>query len=264
MAHERRVFVDLKEEVMVGEELTLPPDTAHYLFKVLRLRPGSPVVAVSHKTGWLLDCEAKPPHSVTIVGKRPLTEDPLRTRSLAVALSKGATNEVVLQKGVELGVSHFTIWVSGHSVVKINNPEDLLKKMSRWSKIIEAAACQSGRSSLPSLSFASSIESLIQELTANTSPDDRLIVCSLGEDAKNVAELDWFEGRAHVVVGPEGDLTKPEEEALRMANFLPISLGSTRLKVDTAAIAAVSLLEGALLTRKHLTLDKGNSSRRSH
>jgi 16S rRNA (uracil1498-N3)-methyltransferase len=255
MAHERRVFVDLKVEVMVGEELTLPPQTVHYLFKVLRLRAGSPVVAVSHNTGWLLDCEAAPPHSITVIAKRPLERENLRTSSLAVALSKGSTNETVLQKGVELGVSHFNIWSSEHSVVKINNPEDLLKKMARWSKIIEAAACQSGRSSLPSLSFAPSIENLIQELTTNKGPQDRLLVCSLSEDAKNVAELDWFEGRAHVVVGPEGDLTKHEEDALRQADFLPISLGSTRLKVDTAAIAAVSLIEGALLTREHLQLN---------
>lgn len=272
MTHERRIFLDIAKYKISSGELSLPEDVKHYLFSVLRIKAGDDVI-VGDRTYSPPDIQNQhnqpdnssatvpPPRiyrtratnaqTLTILSEVNAYEPPHAVICVAPALAKGDTNEIIIEKSIELGTSHIAIWQSSRSIPLLRHQSDIDKKIKRWRKIAEAAAQQSGRSLVPDVSFFSSATNLLKHLLEHTRHiNHSLLVCSLSSNAIPVRKLSDKLGSDHesppifsIIIGPEGDFSPDEEEHFLEGKAIPISLGQRRLKVDTAAISAIAMLD---------------------
>jgi 16S rRNA (uracil1498-N3)-methyltransferase len=132
----------LPETLASDTEVSLPPDTAHYIHNVLRLAVGTPVVLFNgdgNEYAGELTSVSKRAVAVLINAKLSLScESPLSLH-LAQGISKGDRMDFVLQKATELGVSDITPIITERCNVKLS-AERWEKKAQSWHKII-ASAC---------------------------------------------------------------------------------------------------------------------------
>src|SRR4029077_16919380 len=117
-------------------------------------------------------------------------------------------------------------------------------KRARWEKIAREAARQCGRSDVPAVDSPATLEAA---LALPELPGRRLARWE-GERGRSMrAALAEMPGPAPtaLLVGPEGGLTTAEVEAVRALGFAPVGLGPRILRVETAAIVAVALVENS-------------------
>lgn len=141
----------------------------------------------------------------------------------------------VLQKATELGVDEIIPILAMRSKVKVEEKED--KKIARWNRICKEAAEQSKRLDIPKISKIINIE--------NLDVDGLKIVCSTIEKEntlKKVLKNDLNCDKIVMCVGPEGGLTLEEENKLIEKGFIPVSLGSNIMRVETVPIYLFSIL----------------------
>jgi 16S rRNA (uracil1498-N3)-methyltransferase len=277
--HERRIFLDVAKCRTSSDELSLPEDVKHYLFSVLRIREGDEIIVGERKyysanvpteqsdspddssssssggaTGTaprVYKTRATTVQTLTIVSEIDAKEPSHAVICVAPALAKGDTNDIIIEKSIELGISHIAIWQSKRSIPLLRNQTDVDRKLQRWRKIAAAAAQQSGRARVPDISFLSSAAHLLRHLCESTNEENHsLLLCSLSQQAVPLRKLSEKLGPLHepppcfsVIVGPEGDFSPEEEELFLKGKAFAISLGQRRLKVDTAAITAVAMLD---------------------
>lgn len=254
MSEGRRLFVDLPplngaESGETAAPLFVPLDsaTAHHTRTVLRLNTSDTVVAIDRATGrrFTATIAATTPSVVIRLDQElPHTELISPVHTLIVALCKGEKTDWVCQKACELGVARIVVWQTDRSIVRVEDATAAAKKITRWEKILAAAAQQSNRSSVPTAVLARTTTELTELLAPpGEEPRDRL-VCSL-EDGTTEMRLIPPPNRGIIVaVGPEGDFTPAEYTYLRSTGFKPVSLGPLVLRAETAAIAAVATANG--------------------
>jgi 16S rRNA (uracil1498-N3)-methyltransferase len=156
----------------------------------------------------------------------------------AIALIKKENMELILEKLTEIGVDEIIPVITKRSVVKIKEEE---KKTARWEKIIYEAVKQSGRISAPMLHrTAGSVE----ELAKNAGEGIKLLVWEKEENNFIIDEAIKAKdaGRVLFFTGPEGGFEQSEAEYLIKGGFIPVSMGDTTLRAETAAILAGGVL----------------------
>ena len=145
----------------------------------------------------------------------------------------------ILQHGTELGVTKFIVVEYDHCKYKLPK-KDFEKKLIRWNKIIKEASEQSYRIQKPIL------ESIIssKEITGISNVN---IMCSL--DRTNVKKICKVlttknaNDTISLVFGPEGGLSKKEEEYLTDKGFIKTSLGKDVLRTETVPLMIASILK---------------------
>lgn len=141
----------------------------------------------------------------------------------------------VLQKATELGIDEIIPILTDRSKVKIDEKED--KKLLRWNRICKEAAEQSKRLTIPFINNITSIDKI--------DVDGLKIVCSTIEKQntlKKVLKNNLNCDRIVMGVGPEGGLTQKEEQNFIEKGFVPVSLGSNIMRVETVPIYLLSIL----------------------
>lgn len=223
--------------------IQLGSEQARYIGKVLRLRPGdgltvfdgsggqySASIAVIRKTGITLD-----------IGTFVATdvESPLSIQLLQ-AVSRGERMDIVVQKATELGVSRVTPVISEYSVVKLD-PERAEKRRCHWSKVAISAAEQCGRNVPPVIDAAIPLQDW---LSANqtTAPAECRLAMVPGATQGLPEQLPGGT-QVLLLVGPEGGLSAGEVDYAGRAGFKAVSFGPRILRTETAAIAAVAILQ---------------------
>ncbi|HSM92707.1 MAG TPA: RsmE family RNA methyltransferase, partial [Anaeromyxobacteraceae bacterium] len=151
-------------------------------------------------------------------------------------LAKGEKIDLVVQKATELGVARIVPWEAARSVVRLEG-ERAEERARRWRRIAEEAARQCGRADVPEVRAPASLGELAAEL-----PPGFLPILFHGEGSVPIARLPAA-GGVVAIVGPEGGLTPAELGALERAGAVRASLGPRTLRAETAAIAAVALLQ---------------------
>lgn len=215
-----------------------PGDSAvHYLRHVLRLEAGAKLLAFNGRDG---EWEAQ----LALPSKRDLKLEILkqtRAQPEAGALHyvfapvKQARLDFIVQKAVEMGVSRLTPVITQHTQVTRVNSERVR------ANAIEAAE-QCGVLALPEIEEAASFADWLAEI----SPERVIVFCD--EDAEIADPLQALReapaGAVTLIVGPEGGFHAKEREALLShARVTRISLGPRILRADTAAVAALALLQ---------------------
>ena len=233
-----RVFVDAALEC--GARVTLRGNAAGHVTRVLRLRPGAPLTLFNGRGGEFAGrIEAARGDEVTVaVAEASATEreSPL-SLTLAQGVSRGERMDLIVQKATELGVARLLPLLTERSVVRLD-AKAAARKLAHWRAIAIAACEQSGRNRLPSLSEPLELRAFLQ---GKAEDGTRLLLSPAA--ALGIADVPRPAGAVTVLIGPEGGLSAEEQERAVAAGFLGVRLGPRVLRTETAAIAALSLLQ---------------------
>lgn len=225
-----------KERVLLLEE------ESHHCLRVMRKRAGDRVEVFDGEGRWgrgvLEDHGGRAAIGLEDVASTPRPSPLIR---LGVAVPKGRTMDLVVQKAVELGVGEIQPLLTESTVVKIEEG-DGPKKQRKWQRVVLEACKQCGQNHLPmvweprTLSEWVAQRERVPALVASLAPE-ALSLRSAVERARmtNPGQLD-------VVVGPEGDFTGEELRQLLDRDFVPVTLGELVLRVETAVFALLSIL----------------------
>jgi 16S rRNA (uracil1498-N3)-methyltransferase len=238
-----------------GTEVTLEKSQAHYLRNVLRLKAGDGVLAFNGKDGeWQATlADGKRPILTVQAQTRPQTE-PQDLHYLFAPL-KHERLDYMVQKAVEMGVSRLQPVLTRHTQVKRVNVERMR------ANAIEAAE-QCGILSIPEITEPTTFA---RALAARKS-DRFLVFCDEAADVKDpvatladarqapsaMLPLTMSSATGHrqplaLLIGPEGGLAEEERAALlKLTNVVRLSLGPRILRADTAAVAALALIQAVL------------------
>lgn len=207
--------------------------------RVLRLVEGDEIEVIDG-AGTLYRCRIVLAHvkrcAVEIVSQEACVPHWGTKIMLAVAPTKNLDRiEWMAEKCTEMGVDRITPLLCRHSERKV-------LKTERLHKILVAAMKQSLKAQLPQLDELTPIEDFLAE----ESDAQRFIAyCdeSLPRDErKSLAQVYDPSRDAAVMIGPEGDFDPQEVEAALKAGFVPVTLGESRLRTETAALMAVATM----------------------
>ena len=155
---------------------------------------------------------------------------------LAQAISKGDRMEFVVQKAVELGVASITPLITARCVVRLD-ADRLAKKQLQWQAIAIAACEQSGRNQVPIVYPACSLDHYLDTCDVST----KLILHPTAEKIQR--GLLSSEAEMALVIGPEGGLSEDEVRLAQTKGVTALSLGPRILRTETAALAAISVIQ---------------------
>jgi 16S rRNA (uracil1498-N3)-methyltransferase len=241
-----RILLPLTE---TSHKVRIGGDKARYLAKVRRCKPGDELTIFNGKGSVFRASIASVAKNEVIaeVGERLIsdTESSLHV-VLVQGLLKGEKMDFVVQKTTELGIGEIFPVVTERSQVRATD------KTVRWTKIAEEASRQSNRTMVPIIREIASLRDVLlscptPDSSLRTDPHKGLIFWEM-EGAGMKEALDTLKGFRSVMiaVGPEGGFSEEEVRIARTHGFFVTSLGRRILRAETAAIAAVAIVQYAL------------------
>ncbi|MDP8930066.1 MAG: 16S rRNA (uracil(1498)-N(3))-methyltransferase [Actinomycetota bacterium] len=230
----------LEREAITGEIVSLAPDDAHHLCRVVRLRPGDPL-EVCDGQGRVWRARLDTPGSVRLIEGPEAREPPLPLLHVLQALPKGRKIDEVIQSLVELGIERLTPVAAERSVVRLTD-EKRERAHRRWMAVARAAAAQSRRAWLPVVSELLDVEAAAASLD---DPHIGGIVAHVGAStslAAGLAALPPGTSEVAVAIGPEGGWAESEVECWRRSGLEAVTLGPSVLRTEHAAFAACAAI----------------------
>lgn len=237
----------LPPEQCHGPLLTLTDREAHHALRVLRVRHGE-CVTVLDGTGHEFLCEVrdagKQAVQLGVVEKKTLPPLPCEI-TLLQAIPKGKIIENIIEKATELGARRIVPILSERVATRLD-AHGAVEKTAKWRLVALEAIKQCGSAWLPQVDVPVTIHQfLVQPETFDLS-----LVASLQGDRPSArehfrkfrAEQGRLPASACVWIGPEGDFTPAEVDAIRASGALPISLGRLVLRCETAAVYCLSVI----------------------
>ena len=225
-----------------GREIQLEEQASHYLGRVLRVAAGQGLVLFNgdgHEYSGEVLRPARAGMSLRIEARLPgLPESPLPI-TVVQAMSRGERMAETLQKCTELGVAGFQLLDTERVEVRLRG-DKLAKRMAHWHGVIVSACEQCGRSRVPELAPPVLLD---EWLSADT--DAGRLVLDPGAD-RSLAQQAGDAGTlfpVQLAVGPEGGFSDGELARMRVAGVMGVRLGPRILRTETAAPAAVAVLQ---------------------
>jgi 16S rRNA (uracil1498-N3)-methyltransferase len=234
-----RVFIDAP--LSPGARLRLPREAAGHVGRVLRLKAGAALTLFNGTGGEYsatLVAEERGAVVVSVGEARALERESALHLTLVQGVSRGERMDLVVQKVTELGVTQLVPVITERSVVRLDEAQ-AARRLAHWRAIAIGACEQSGRNTLPTLVAPLPLAALLR--TGTRGAASRLLLSGAAE--LKLKELPPPAGEVMVLIGPEGGLTPQEQEEARLAGFVGVRLGPRVLRTETAAIAAVALLQ---------------------
>jgi 16S rRNA (uracil1498-N3)-methyltransferase len=217
---------------LTADHITLSEEESKHAIRVLRLRMNDRVELVD---GMGLRCEGDvidehPKRCTLAIRSRKQEERPYTHRfHLGIAPTKHTDRmEWLVEKATEVGIERIVLLDCAHS-------ERTQLKTERLEKIAISAMKQSQQARLPLIESIQAFEAVVaqkfdgQKFIAHcysTAKQHLHTVCQNGQDAL-------------VLIGPEGDFSEAEVDLAIQHGFIPVSLGETRLRTETAAFTAL-------------------------
>jgi 16S rRNA (uracil1498-N3)-methyltransferase len=223
-----------------GSTLQLDDERFRYAGRVLRLRTGDELTLFNGTGGEFTAVIAEVSRRVIVlnVGARRerSVESPLEI-NLVQGVSRGERMDLVVQKATELGVQRITPVLTERSVVRLDGDKSE-RRREHWEKVAQSACEQCGRNIVPVIDEPQPFPSWLAG--AGTGGAQRSVLRPGAEQ-----RLTGLPGskRWQLLIGPEGGLAKAELERAIEAGFVPCALGPRVLRTETAAIAALVILQ---------------------
>ncbi|MDN3493258.1 16S rRNA (uracil(1498)-N(3))-methyltransferase [Winogradskyella bathintestinalis] len=205
-------------------------EESRHIAKVLRKKEGD-ILAITNGNGWLFTAKitlAEP--KKCIVSLTSKSYQPKRQFNLHLAVAPTKMNdrfEWFLEKATEIGIETITPVICDHSERKVIKTE-------RFEKIIQSAMKQSLQYHKPILNDPKNFKDFIKQ----TFIGQTFIAHCEETDKKSLKSQLKPATDCTILIGPEGDFSVKEIEMALEHNYIPVTLGATRLRTETAAIAA--------------------------
>lgn len=224
----QRYFVKEKN----NNYLILENEDLHHIKNVMRNKVGDLIECVYDEKLYICKINDLNDSSVEIVETKEEDNELNYDITIAIALVKEQKMDLILQKLTELGINRIIPVSMERSIVKLDK-DKFNKKKERWIKICKEASEQSKRNKIPEITNLMTIEEIgklefDQKFVCSTINKENLVNNYL-QDNKTYATMIF-------AIGPEGGIAPREEEKLISNGFVPISLGSRIMRVETAAI----------------------------
>jgi 16S rRNA (uracil1498-N3)-methyltransferase len=218
---------------------TLTGDEARHLSQVLRMKVGESIMVFDGfgRRASARILEVSRDRVLLQLGEMLPVCATLPSITLAQAIPKGKNMDLIVQKSVELGISAIQPLVTRNTIVQ---PGD--GKSEKWRRNALEACKQCGQDTLPLIADPLPFE---RWLSTQAGLPGLKLIASLAPGALALREtLRQHPGTSAttLLIGPEGDFTPQETAAALAAGFLPISLGSIVLRVETATLFCLSVL----------------------
>ncbi len=216
----------------IDNSFILPEEESQHAVKVLRLQSGDHIELVDGKGGYYKAEIVLPHHKrceIRILEKQSeFHKRPYRLH-IAIAPTKNIERlEWFAEKVTEIGIDEITPVICQFSERKI-------VKQERLEKILISAMKQSLKAYLPQLNEQCTFD----EFLKRTEPGQCFIAhCYDGQTKKNLSSAYIPRQNTTLLIGPEGDFSPAEVEKALKAGFIPISLGESRLRTETAGVVA--------------------------
>ena len=214
-----------------AETYVLNEEESQHAVKVLRLQAGEHIHLINGKGGFFeakitlphpKHCEVKIVQATAEYGKRDFY--------LHIAIAPTKTNERFewfLEKAAEIGIDEIT-----PLLCQFSERKEL--KLPRMEKILISAMKQSLKAYLPKLNEMCTIKQFLKTAAA-----DQKFIAHCREDHKEMlSKICAKQNKTLILIGPEGDFSLEEVNMAIQEGFIPVSLGNSRLRTETAGIVA--------------------------
>ena len=218
-----------------SDEFIVSEETSRHISQVLRIQEGEKIIITNGK-GYTLHALVISPHKkntkVKIIKKEFSARVGPKT-AIGISLIKNNKRfEWFAEKVTEIGISAITPMICKRT-------EKNQFKKERTISILISAMLQSQQSWLPELHESENISEVIE----NENYEQKFIAHCIEEEKQELKKLVQKNASKIILIGPEGDFTNEEIEAATKNNYIPVSLGETRLRTETAGIVAAVLLK---------------------
>jgi 16S rRNA (uracil1498-N3)-methyltransferase len=235
----QRLHVDA--DLTAGGSVELGREQSHYLVNVLRMREGAELLIFNGRDGeWLAKIDGAPTKKtvrLVLTGQTRPQPEP-STLLFAFAPIKAGRLDYLVQKAVEMGAGTLQPVITRHTQLSKVGTARL------QANVVEAAE-QCGILAIPPVRDAIGFGALISEWE----PDRALIFCDEAAEIDNPCPaLEAVTAtKLGLLVGPEGGFSEDERRQLRALPFVtPIPLGPRILRADTAAVAALAIIQATI------------------
>ena len=223
-----------------GSVCRLDADESAHCVKVLRHREGDDIHVIDGErtlyTCRILSASSKEVEAQVTGVERDWGSHPYRLR-MAVCPTKNTDRyEWFAEKATEFGVDVITPVIGDHSERKVFKTE-------RLKRILLSASKQSLKGAVPQVDEALPLRDLIRSYASNDSVLKLICCCYEGEERRMSIESvlsEYPNPEMVVLIGPEGDFSREEVALALECGFRPVHLGPSRLRTETAALAAVA------------------------
>ena len=221
----------------IGTYAQLDAEEARHCLKVLRKRVGDKIEAVDGAgniyeaeliTDDLRDC--------TVQITRELEDSQRRAYKITIAIAPSKNNERLewfLEKATEIGIDRVIPIFTDRSERRKLNTE-------RLKKIMVSAMKQSGKALLPQLDEATDLNKVL--LSPDHEGYNKYIATCFGDNRPHLKDIYTKGSNVLILIGPEGDFTEKEADVAIKNGFKPISLGRSRLRLETAGMVACHII----------------------
>ncbi|MDQ1237765.1 MAG: 16S rRNA (uracil(1498)-N(3))-methyltransferase [Wigglesworthia glossinidia] len=219
--------------------IILSDQSTHYLKNVLRITIKNLIILFNNENQEFLGKIIKFYNNMTYIFliKKLCnnTESPLKIH-LGQVICNRKSMEYIIQKSVELGVFQITPLLSEYCYKKIKFSQ-LKIKIERWKKMIIFASQQCGRKYLLQINQPLSIIEWCEK------KNDILKIYTDPKAKNRINDIYGHHSKIRLLIGPEGGLSKKEQEYIIKNNFYTIKIGPRILRVETSALCAITLLQ---------------------
>ena len=221
-----------------GKHIELDDDNGHYVRTVLRLKKDDEIILFNGAGGEYGCTVAEVSRKTVLIHidkwlERDV-ESPLLV-TLGLGISRGDRMDLSVQKAVELGVNHITPLLTERCVVQFKG-EKKPQRWLHWQKIVQHAAEQSGRTTVPELTEIEHVQ-----LWVDKQQGLKVFLDPYAESS--LADLSPQDQHVTLLTGPEGGFSGQERDIAKAAGFIPVRLGSRILRTETASIAALAAVQ---------------------
>ena len=221
-------------------QVDLDKSQSHYLTRVMRLKPGADVRLFNRDQGeWLCRIsQAKGKTCQVECCELVAPPDQLPDVDYLFAPLKSARLDYLVQKATEMGVRRLQPVITERTVMRKVNLDRIVANTRE-------AAEQCNMVSLPDVLPTA----MLQDVLSDWDPERRLIFCDEAAEHSNPVDVlrRVQPGPLALLVGPEGGFAPSEQSFLRKLEFvIPVSLGPRIMRADTAAVAALAIVQSTL------------------
>ena len=224
-----------------GPYATLPPEESKHCVRVLRMQLGDELYVTSGDGTMCRARVANPdPSACEVEIVERITDYDHRPFHLHIAIAppkNNARTEWFVEKAVEIGIDRITPIICEHS-------ERGVLKTDRLERIALSAMKQSLKASRPLIDPPVNLPDFLQNLNSQFSilNSQKFVCYCTGDERHTLGQLYTPGTDALVLIGPEGDFSSHEIAEVLAQGFQPVTLGTARLRTETAALYAVTAL----------------------